>query len=333
MDFLSRNGEDLERFPKVLQKLVEDEIEAGNQIVEFGHGFPAAPCGAYIKLARPVSTRERVATNEVNFYDRNMPTYSGEFTDSTRHFFVLEPPHPEEAPPDMEAIRAALDPSYNVKRMVSAIAESPDKPIDDAAVMAFIKSMEMTFDKWKEGEGYDLKLIETANESTRREIESILVRHSPRDWRDIEALALIDSPRTHQAIQNAFLSEDTKVRMAVHRYSPQLINERQRIDSIVQSLCESEIFSGLSETLTEIEDFHPPEIIQALMFGLLSREGSIACHFAAMLYYLHGKANSAFDWAHRPFFLRFNTEDLEKRKEAIRELCESIGCDPAEHGC
>jgi hypothetical protein len=85
----------------------------------------------------------------------------------------------------------------------------------------------------------------------------------------------------------------------------------------------------LSETLDEIEDFRSPAIVQELLRGLMKRDGATACHFAAMLYFLHGKAASAFDWDHRPFFLRFNTEDLVEREIAVRELCNSIGVDPS----
>ena len=83
-----------------------------------------------------------------------------------------------------------------------------------------------------------------------------------------------------------------------------------------------------SETLEEIEEFHPPTVIKELVLGLMNRDGATACHFAAMLYYLHGKASSAFDWKHRPFFLRFNTDDLSEREIVVRELCEVIGVDP-----
>ena len=48
-------------------------------------------------------------------------------------------------------------------------------------------------------------------------------------------------------------------------------------------------------------------------------------HFAAMLFFLHGKASEPFDMAHRPFFLRFHTEDRRERAAVFRELCERIG--------
>jgi hypothetical protein len=37
------------------------------------------------------------------------------------------------------------------------------------------------------------------------------------------------------------------------------------------------------------------------------REGDVAVLFAAMLFYLYGKAKELFDMKQRPFFLLFNT--------------------------
>ncbi len=93
-----------------MRALVEAEIEAGNTIVAIENGFPAAPCGASVKLAKAVSDERRRSTAEVSFYARNNPSYAGEFTTEQRHFFVLEPPLPPEPPPDMDAIRKAHDP-------------------------------------------------------------------------------------------------------------------------------------------------------------------------------------------------------------------------------
>ena len=97
-------------FPDALRKLVKAELEAGNSIVAIEHGFPAAPCGASIKLAQAVKAERRKSAGEVKFYARNNSDYAGEFTTEPRHFFVLEPPLPPEPYPDMDAIRKAHEP-------------------------------------------------------------------------------------------------------------------------------------------------------------------------------------------------------------------------------
>ena len=101
-------------FPTELRKLVEAELEAGNTVVAIEYGFPAAPCGASLKLAQAVATKRRKSVGAVKFYARNNSRYAGEFTTELRHFFVLEPPLPPEPEPDMDAIRKALEPKPDV---------------------------------------------------------------------------------------------------------------------------------------------------------------------------------------------------------------------------
>jgi hypothetical protein len=61
---------------------------------------------------------------------------------------------------------------------------------------------------------------------------------------------------------------------------------------------------------------------------LLSREGEVATLFAAMLFYIYGKADEPFDMTQRPFFLRFNTENKAERLDAFLELCEKLNIKP-----
>lgn len=85
----------------------------------------------------------------------------------------------------------------------------------------------------------------------------------------------------------------------------------------------------MTSCLDEVAEYHPAPIVDALLRGAIGREGGIATHFAAMLMYVHGQAAAPFDWAHRPFFLRFNTTDRGDRERAFRELCQRCGVDPA----
>jgi hypothetical protein len=106
--------------PPASRALLDAELAAGNEIVEIGHSFPAPPAGAYVKLARPVSTRPRRSGDGLEFYERNSSLSSGEFADAQRFFFILEPPHPPATQPDMDAIRAGsprLSPARSPARL------------------------------------------------------------------------------------------------------------------------------------------------------------------------------------------------------------------------
>lgn len=343
MDLNADLSRELSRFPEALRTLVNAELAAGNTIAELGHGFPAAPCGAYVKLAQPVRSRPREKSAELDFYDRNSSSYSGEFTDATRHFFVLEPPRPPDPEPDTNAIRAKLESEYiaaNQSRLSPNTISSevhraqldptharsshvPMNPI----VAKFKASMTIDYEKWHDGIGYDLDLMKRASPSELAQIEEILLLRRCEDWRDIEALAALDSERAKDAIKQALRSGNATVRMAVHTYAPELLTESQRVRSLVQALEQADFYEGLSQALSHASQFHPPEVTNALLRGIMDRDGSVACHFAAMLYFIHGKSSSPFDWEHRPFFLRFNTENPVEREKAARELFATLGVD------
>ena len=320
-----------EMLPLPLRKLLEDEIAVGNEIVEVGHSFPAPPVGAYFKLARSVSTRSHESDSNLNFYDRNTTYYSGEFTDAKRFFFILEPPHKQPPPPNMDAIRNAHSPVVQrakpLKRYVHSEkdADVPNSPLD-----RFRKSMTIDYEKWHDGIGYDLDALNEATPEERDAITNMLISRDL-DWRDVEALASLDTPRAREVLLAAASGGSSAVQMAVLSYAPELVDEDERTRLIVSALRSADIYGGLSQALDEVETHHPPEVVDELLRGLLKREGGVAVHFAAMLFFIYGKADAPFDWEQRPFFLRFNTDVVADRRRVFRELCKVIGVNPMKY--
>jgi len=191
--------------------------------------------------------------------------------------------------------------------------------------------MVIDYEKWHDGIGYDLDALRLSSETERKAIEQVLISHTPRDWRDIEALAEIDSKSAREAIKNALKDPNPAVRVAVTRFAPGLVTDSERSQSIIDALEHAEIFGGLSQVLDDVEQFHPVEVKEALIKGLLSREGDVAVLFAGMLFYLYGKAKEPFDMKQRPFFLRFNTENKQERIQAFRELCSKLNINPEKY--
>lgn len=325
MKIPARYLKDVESLPSSLRRLVEQELAAGNEIVEAGHSFPAPPVGCYIKLARPVSSQRRESNGEIQFYDRNSSIYSGEFADPTRFFFVLEPPNPPPPEPDMDAIRSAVQGEPLRTRPPAA---KRDESTTSTALERFKNSMIIDYDKWHDGIGYDLEVIRNASSEELLQIEDLLASRLVSDWRDVEALATIDSPRARVLLKKAVHHSDHQVRAAVINYAPHLVSDTERSASLIAALGHAVIYGGLTEALDQVESFHPPEVIDALFRGLMKRDGETAVHFAAMLMFLHGKASTSFDWDKRPFFLEFNTEDRAERRQCFRELCKRIEADP-----
>jgi hypothetical protein len=205
------------------------------------------------------------------------------------------------------------------------------QPSSVSPLQRFEKSMVIDYEKWHDGIGYDIDAIRLASPSDRKAIEQMLIQHSPRDWRDIEALAEINTKTAQDTIKNAVKNPNPDVRVAVTRFAPNLVTNRERSQSIIEALQHAEVFGGLSQVLDDIENYHPREVKEALMRGLLNRKGDVAVLFAAMLFYMYGEAKEPFDMQQRPFFLRFNTENRKERVQAFRELCKKLCINPKKY--
>ena len=78
-------------------------------------------------------------------------------------------------------------------------------------IQHFKKSMEIDYEKWHDGVGYDIDAIKLASKEEREAIEQILIHNSPRDWRDIEALAEINTENARETIKNAMKDSNPAV--------------------------------------------------------------------------------------------------------------------------
>ena len=206
-----------------------------------------------------------------------------------------------------------------------------DNPSSQTPLLRFKASMKIGFEEWHDGIGYDIEAIRIASQVERDAIEQILINHSPRDWRDIEALAELNTKCARETIKEAIKNPNPVVRVAVTRYSPDLVTDNERTKSLTDALQNTEPFWGLSQVLDEVKRYHPPKVKEALIKGLLSRKGDVAVHFVAMLFYLFGESKEPFDWKQRPFFLRFNTEDRNERVELFREVCQKLKINPEKY--
>ena len=225
----------------------------------------------------------------------------------------------------------------NADRIPKNLSDKPNKAPEEgkrsslAPLQRFKASMKIGFEEWHDGIGYDIEALRMASQGERDAIEQILINHSPRDWRDIEALAEINTKYAREAIKEAMKDPNPVVRVAVTRFAPDLITDNERIQSLIDALQNIEPFWGLSQVLDEVERYHPEEVEEALIRGSLNRKGDVAVHFAAMLFYLFGEAEEPFDWGKRPFFLRFNSEDRKERVKVFRELCQKLKIDPEKY--
>jgi len=313
---------DADAFPPVLRALLDAELAAGNQIARPDLGNPAPPVGAFLQLAQPVITRARASGDGLRFQDFSKFGFPGSFTDDGGVFYLLEPFAPE-LELDMDAIRDA----HNAQVYHPQIIRSDP----GTALGRFERSMVMSYEKWHDGDGYDIDALKAATAEERSGIETLLLLRGAKDWRDVEALAALGTPRADEILKTAIESPDPEIYLAVARYAPQLVPDAKRVASLVKALGTATLFGGLSQALDQVAEFHPKPVVDALFQGALKRDGETAVQFAAMLLFVHGKANDPLDWEQRPFFLRFNTENREERTKVFRELCQRVNVDASEY--
>ena len=312
---------DVAALPAPLRRLLDDELAAGNTITSVGHHHPAPLTGAFVMLARPITTRPRQHADELRFHDRNSSLYRGEFSDAQRHFFILEAPGPPPEEPDMDAIRAGSGGGS------ARVAPPVPKPAEATSPVArFDRSRVMDYEKWHDGIGYDLNALREMTDAERTVAERALI--PPSGWRDVEALAAIDSEQARDALRRAATRGSNEVRLAVSQYAAALLDEDGRTSSLVRALTTGQLLDGLSAALDQAEAFHPPAVLNALWRGLLERPGDVAYTFAATLSVIYGKSDSSADWSLRPLFLRFNTADRTGRLVALHELAQLLGVAP-----
>jgi len=133
---------------------------------------------------------------ELKFRETTSSGYASQFADADGYFFVLEPPHPPAPPPDMDAIPVELDARNAAAEPDGFPPQSPVAglaPPDGSVPARFRLSMEIDYEKWHDGVGYDVDLLAHAGPQDRQAIEDLLIARQCRDWRDVEALTALGS--------------------------------------------------------------------------------------------------------------------------------------------
>jgi hypothetical protein len=354
-----RIAAEVAKLPEGLKRLHDLELSRGGTLnaVEFGRGADQGKVQLQFQHPfhiQPSDAREGVLYREnsnqhltiFEFYtpDERVSLITAKFKPMKLDPLPPGPENPTAAHIKRMRQREREDEEARARRATEADAERAAKAFMPSAevqaakaglkdpVQRFVASMTMTYDMWHDGVGYDLQTLAAATPKERAEIERVLISRRPRDWRDVEALAQIDSPAARAAVEAALKDPDPQVRREAMRYASDKVDPADRERRLLALIPTAAPFGGLTEALDDIEEFHPPSVIDAMLRATLRGDGEAAVHFAAMLFYLHGKAAEPFDWSHRPFFLRFNTTDRAERCAAFEELCRVIGVDATKFG-
>ena len=191
--------------------------------------------------------------------------------------------------------------------------------------------MKLGYEEWKEGIGYDVEALAEITPEERSAAVEVLAEHlrDHGDWRDVEALAAIDIPEAREEMRRALQHDNHQVKLRAAERLEEAGEDAGLEDQIIAALRGSTTYYGLTQALMLAEE-RPTERIKATLLEV-ARNGEdrgARVHCSALALYLGGKAKEAFDWAHRPLFLKFGEEDPAVREEAYRELCARLGHTP-----
>ncbi len=193
----------------------------------------------------------------------------------------------------------------------------------------FLDSMVMDFDKWHDGTGYDLKVLERLGPEERASIEKLLIENLKQagDWRDVEALADLGTASARAAADKARFHKNTKVRNYALRICLDTRDSKDMSKKDIAEL-EEQVIQAVKHGNFEIAESMPTmRVKRALLDSLLEFDSEIRVSAAAFLLYLCGQAPEPFDWSQRPFFLRFSDSqrDPKVRQQAWEHLRKRTG--------
>jgi HEAT repeat protein len=183
--------------------------------------------------------------------------------------------------------------------------------------------MRLNFDRWHDGEGYDLEALSELSPAEVTHVARLLIRRlatSEADWRDIEALAAIGSPAAETALSKLLTHPCAELRLRAARYFAGQGQPAAMEKEIVELLRDPNAEVSASLLMREAEEFPSDAVKQALLDCSVDGRSDLRVHAAALALYLYGGAAEPFDWAHRPLFLRFGEDDREERLQALGEL-------------
>jgi HEAT repeat protein len=144
----------------------------------------------------------------------------------------------------------------------------------------------------------------------------------------MEALAAIGTPAAKNAIRQALNSANLETQLQAAKRLSEIGEPVDLEGIIIAALRGTGLSSGLSQAIDIAEQHPSPRLQQALLDLALNGTEEQRIHCAALALYHGGKADEAFDWNHRPFFLRFGDDDRRVQIEAYRELCARLGITP-----
>lgn len=199
--------------------------------------------------------------------------------------------------------------------------------MNSKAYQLFLDSMILDFDRWHDGTGYNLEALDQLEPGEKSSIEKLLIENlaDKGDWRDVQALAALNTPAAGEAVDKARFHKKTKVRNYALRIFINNLKSGKTSKELDAELEEQVIQAVMQGDYEMAESLPTMRVKRALLDSVLEVDREIRVSAAAFLLYICGQTSEPFDWDQRPFFLRFGKESGGELKQAWQELRKRAG--------
>jgi hypothetical protein len=184
------------------------------------------------------------------------------------------------------------------------------------AFSKFVSSLELDYERWHDGDGYDLDALAGIDKSERGDVVHLLAQREA-TWREIEALETIDIPPAFMAIKRALRDSDSiDTRLAAAESLAKLDKLDEPLDAVLaREIRNLDANDGCTRALLMAEQ-HPTDAVKQALLEASHKRTESAMHCAGVLCYLTGAGKEAFDWGLRPLFLRLGPDEPQADREA-----------------
>jgi hypothetical protein len=197
------------------------------------------------------------------------------------------------------------------------------------ALARFSSSMNLSYEDWHDGVGYDLDALSRLEGDDLRAAEDLLIARNLADVRDVQALDRIGSERAIAELMKGVSSSDLAVRgeVLLRLKIRGLLSDEQVDQALVSALRSVSLLNGLTTILSVASSHRSPAVRKEVLRTALDGAADARCHAAALAHFICGGSTSMFDIAFRPLYLRFNSKSRSARVQAFRELCHLMHLD------
>ncbi|MFB3920709.1 MAG: hypothetical protein ACE145_03260 [Terriglobia bacterium] len=203
---------------------------------------------------------------------------------------------------------------------------APVAPKHSEAFEQFLASVVPIWEHWRDDQTYDVAAIAKMKSDERQEAFSLLTSRDV-TWREVEALAAIDTPEARAAVDRALedhLSIDTRLAAAevMHR-DGRLPDMDGFLARQIRQLYQPR--NGLERTL-RLAAQHPSETVKQALLWASYNQTECAPSCARLLLDLTGAAKEPFDAATEQMLEKLGLHNSYfDRQAAFEELCRRVG--------